>query len=279
MALMAACGALVVLGALAVLRWGGSAYEEIDEGSVAGRYARSVTIAVAAGIGSGLLVAGPGGRLAMRLLAATAGDRAQGRLTEADEVVGEITVGGTVGFVVFVALFFGGSSGAIYVLVRRWLPRGRLGGVALGALLLVVVAPAVDPIRRDNPDFDVVGPGWLSLLVFTALALLQGMAVVAVAGRTSRGLPLPSMRRGVLWRYVPLLLLLPAAPVLLVLAAVGGLVVVASRVSALAGLPRRPATIAAGRVALVAAALASLPRFVTTVADIADRGPPWGGTG
>ena len=38
-------------------------------------------------------------RLIMRLLAVTAGDDAQGRLTEADEVVGEIDLGGTVALV------------------------------------------------------------------------------------------------------------------------------------------------------------------------------------
>lgn len=43
----------------------------------------------------------------MRLLAATAGDAAQGRRTEAEEIVGRITTGGSIGFIVFTGLFFG----------------------------------------------------------------------------------------------------------------------------------------------------------------------------
>ena len=37
----------------------------------------------------------------MRLLAVTAGDAAQGRITEADQLVGAISVDGTMGFVIF----------------------------------------------------------------------------------------------------------------------------------------------------------------------------------
>ncbi len=97
------------------------------------RFLWYVTLAVVSGVGSGILIAGAGGRLAMRLLAATASEAAQGRVTEADEVVGRISTGGTIGFTVFAALFFGMSSGVVYLLIRRWLPRGRLGGLTYGA--------------------------------------------------------------------------------------------------------------------------------------------------
>ena len=60
---------------------------------------RYITLAVLAGVGSGVLIVGAGGRLAMRLLAATAGEGAQGRETEAEEIVGQITTGGTIEFV------------------------------------------------------------------------------------------------------------------------------------------------------------------------------------
>jgi hypothetical protein len=105
------------------------------------------------------------------MLAVTAGEGAQGRITEADEVVGRITVDGTIGFVVFTALFFGLATGVVYMLVRRWLPAGRLGGLAYGALLLLIAATRIEPLRADNPDFDLVGPSWLALLGFAALVL------------------------------------------------------------------------------------------------------------
>ncbi len=108
MALMLACGVMVLLGIVAVVRWGGLGVGpsgvpgESDDppppGLVASRYLWYVTVAVVSGIGSGLLIAGAGGRLAMRLLAATAGDGAQGRETEAEEIVGRITTGGSIGF-------------------------------------------------------------------------------------------------------------------------------------------------------------------------------------
>src|SRR5688500_15983972 len=131
MPVMLVCGVLVLIGVAAVVRWGGMSFqpvrEEADEGSssagsVARRYLWSVTVAVVSGIGSGILIAGAGGRLAMRLLAATAGNEAQGRLTEADEIVGRITTGGSIGFIVFTALFFGAATGVLYLLIRRWLP-------------------------------------------------------------------------------------------------------------------------------------------------------------
>lgn len=201
---MIACGLLVVTGLVAAGWWGGTGVEVPSDGDgdpaalpspgfVARRYVWYVTVAVVSGLGSGVLLAGAGGRLAMRLLAATAGDAAQGRLTEAEETVGEITVGGTIGFIVFTGLFFGGASGALYLLVRRWLPHGRLGGVAFGGLLLVLLATRTEPLRADNPDFEIVGPSWLAVAVFTALVMAHGMLVAALAGRYSRT---PSSGRG-----------------------------------------------------------------------------------
>ena len=48
------------------------------------RFVRSLAIAVSAGTIAGVLVGGLGSRLAMRIMAATSGDDAQGAITEAD---------------------------------------------------------------------------------------------------------------------------------------------------------------------------------------------------
>ena len=66
--------------------------------------------------------------------------------------------------------------------------RGRAGGLALGATLLVL-GGSNEPLRADNFDFNLVGPDWLSVLAFTALALFQGALTVAIAARLSRGVP------------------------------------------------------------------------------------------
>ena len=66
----------------------------------------------------GVLVAGFLGRFVMRVLAAMSGDGAQGLLTDADEVVGEITLSGSIAFVVFVGLG-AGAIAALVLLVAR----------------------------------------------------------------------------------------------------------------------------------------------------------------
>ncbi|HJW35290.1 MAG TPA: hypothetical protein VJ769_01525, partial [Actinomycetes bacterium] len=162
MAVIVVCIVVVLAGLVAVVRWGGltvepphapAAAEAAAPGEpppveqVVRRYLWDVNLAMAAGIGAGVVAAGAGGRLVMRLLAVTAGDDAQGRVTEADQVVGQITAGGTVGFIVFTALFFGAATGGGYLLVRRWLPAGRAGGLAYGALLLVLAGTRLEPLR------------------------------------------------------------------------------------------------------------------------------------
>jgi hypothetical protein len=283
MGVVVVCIALVLLGLVAVVRWGGLAVESpvastADSGSrrpsdVARGYVWSVAVATAAGIGSGLLVSGPGGRLAMRLLAATAGSGAQGRITEADEIVGRITVGGTIGFILFVGLGSGILTGALYMMVRRWLPAGRLGGLIFGALILLVLAPAIDPLRRANTDFDLVGPGWLAVGVFVVLGLTHGMAVAALAGRYGRTLPAFQADRRVLVRYWPLLPLFPLGTPVLAVALVGAILVGLSRVADVGAILRHHGSLVAGRIVLAVGAVVALPSFVGTVVDIAGRGP------
>jgi hypothetical protein len=208
----------------------------------------------------------------MRLLAVTAGADAQGQITEAEEIVGRITIDGTLGFVVFTGLFFGPVSGAAYLLLRRWLPAGRAGGLAFGALLLVVAGTRLEPLRRSNPDFDLVGPGWVAVVAFTVLVVFHGMLVAALAGRLSRAVPLLAARPGAIAVHAPLLLLvLPGPSVALVLIIVGVVVVLASRIpSVVAAVHARPLVIV-GRVALAMAGLVALPGFTSAVVDISSR--------
>lgn len=275
MGVVVVCCVLVAIGLLAIVRWGGRELEAPPPPNtdVARRYIWWVTVATAAGVASGLLMSGPGGRLAMRLLAATAGDTAQGRVTEAEEIVGEITVGGSIGFVIFIGLASGLASAVLYLLVRRWLPHGRLGGLTFGALLLVVFAPAIDPLRETNPDFDLVGPGWLAVVVFIGLGLAHGMLVAAVAARYSQGLPLLDKDGKALVRSSPLVLLLPLVTPAAMVAVVGLVVVAVNRASDVKGLVDSPRVMRAGRVVLVIGALLALPNFVSAVVDIAGRGP------
>jgi hypothetical protein len=278
------CIVLVVVGLLAIVRWGGLAVQPppapADDDTVPAarppvslvvrRYLWYLTLAISAGVGAGILAAGAGGRLVMRLLAVTAGPTAQGRITEADQVVGRISLDGTLGFIVFTGLFFGAASGAAYLLLRRWLPGGRTGGVAFGALLLVLAGTRLEPLRPGNPDFDLVGPGWVSVAAFAALVLFHGMLLAALAGRLSRAVPLLALTPRAIIAHVPLLLL-ALGSVALVAAIVGVAVVSASQVPAVAGVWRDRRLVTAGRVILSLVALAALPSFARAITDILGR--------
>jgi hypothetical protein len=278
------CIVLVVVGLLAIVRWGGLAVQPppapADDDTVPAdrppvslvvrRYLWYLTLAISSGVGAGILAAGAGGRLAMRLLAVTAGPTAQGRITEADQVVGRISAEGTLGFIVFSGLFFGAASGAAYLLLRRWLPGGRTGGVAFGALLLVLAGTRLEPLRPGNPDFDLVGPGWVSVAAFAALVLFHGMLLAALAGRLSRAVPLLALTPRAIIAHVPLLLL-ALGSVALVAAIIGVAVVSASQVPAVAGVWRDRRLVTAGRVILSLVALAALPSFARAITDILGR--------
>jgi hypothetical protein len=277
---------LVLVGLVAVVRWGGLAVEPPPTPAQAApgptvpppvslavrRYLWYLAVALLSGAAAGILATGAGGRLVMRLLAVTAGADAQGQITEAEQIVGRITVDGTIGFVVFTGLFFGPVSGAAYLLLRRWLPAGQAGGLAFGALLLVVAGTRLEPLRRANPDFDLVGPGWVSVVAFMLLVVFHGMLVAALAGRLSRAVPLLAARPGAIAVHAPLLLLvLPGPSVALVVVVVGVVVVLVSRIPAVVAAWHARPLVVVGRVALAVAALVAFPGFASAIVDILGR--------
>jgi hypothetical protein len=278
MLIMVACGVLLLLGVAAGVRWGGRPFAAPDTSvdltavEVIRRFAWYMSLVFTVGVLAGITVIGAGGRLAMRLLAVTAGDSAQGRITEADEVVGRITLDGTIGFVLFNGIFGGVAAVGLYLLVRRFVPAGRLGGVAFGLGLLVVFGALIDPMRKANPDFDIVGPGWLAVLVFTALAVAFGVAVQGIVARVSVWLPLLSADRRTLVRYAfPVALAVLAFSVTAFLIVIGIIAVLATRWRPVVDAVRSPRWVVAGRVLLVAVVLVSLPSIVLNMSDIAGR--------
>lgn len=287
MVLMGVLGALLVVGLVLTILWGGLAHQgwepepgpagsRASDRTVAARYLRGVAVALVGGFWAGALVTGPAVRLAMRLLAVTAGDGAQGRLTEAEQVVGEIDLGGTIGLVLFGGILPGLVSGAIYVVCRRWLPSGRLGGVTFGLLHLVLGATRLEPLRPDNPDFDLVGPGWLAVLTFGLTAVVHGMAVVAVANRWSRSFPSRAPTRAGRVRaglplVLPVLLLVPGVGVVPFLVAGLVLALIAARSGPLVRVVGGRTSLLVGRAAVAAITLLLLPGALDDVVDIVDR--------
>jgi hypothetical protein len=249
MAVILSCALMFALALVLIARWSGM---DLQPPKVApadrlglplGQSSNVVTrplwygwLAFVSGVVVGVLGAGAGGRLIMRMLALTSPPSADGRITEAQAVVGEISAGGTIGLFIFGGAVAGVSATVLYVLLYRWLPSGRARGLAFGALLLVAFGWLVEPLRGSNEDFDIVGPAWVAVVSFSALALVVGMLVAAVVGRLSQAFRMQvATPPTTAWKSDRALLV--------------------------------------GRVALVATALVALPGFILTVADILGRSP------
>lgn len=245
---------------------------DLTSTEAAKRFVWYASVALTAGVSAGITILGAGGRLAMRLLAATASDDAQGRLTEADEVVGEITVDGTVSFVLFIGIAGGVLAATLYLLIRRLLPPRWLGGLAFGAGLLVVIGTTLDPLRAENPDFDIVGPGWLAIVVFSLLMVAFGIVLSGLTAAISLWLPPLAANRRVLLRY-----LLPAAfavfafSVTAVVIVIGIVVIALTRWRPIVDAVKSRRLVVAGRVLGVVVVLIALPNAVSTFVDIGTR--------
>ncbi|MEO6207739.1 MAG: hypothetical protein ABIP77_07275, partial [Candidatus Limnocylindrales bacterium] len=85
---------------------------------------REITRGGLAGLIVGVVLAGVGGRLVMRL-ATLLVPSADGAFTENGNRIGDITLGGTLGIVIGLGLLFGAVSGSVWVTIRRWLPATR----------------------------------------------------------------------------------------------------------------------------------------------------------
>ena len=313
LAIVVVCTLLLLVGVAMAVAWGGQAVKGPSEAvsragppvassaspvdgtvnvqvSALRRYLWWANVATVAALASGVLVAGAGGRLVMRVLAVTSPDSAQGRLTEALATVGFPTVGGSIALFIFGGLPAGFAAAFVYLLIHRWLPAGRWAGPLLGVFLLLLFGASVEPLRVDNIDFAIVGPGWLSVLLFSMLAVLHGAVVAAVAGAFSRRLPLPFKKN---WKYyLPLLAAILFVPAGIVLA-VGALAVMvwsrlvpagwgtqrsaaaatsgASGTALPAAARRRTAVTWAGPGLLGVAAIAALPLFISAVTSIVSR--------
>src|SRR3954451_6068725 len=92
--------------------------------------------------------------------------------------------------------------------------------------MLLGLSNVFGALEPDSRDFQVVGPAWLSIAAFSALAVAHGMLVVTACVWLSRRVPLLRSAKDVRW-YLPLLLVLAplgAAAVVVaawVLAAIG----------------------------------------------------------
>ena len=147
------------------------------------------------GLAVGLVLGGIGGRLAMRAAAVLEPDAA-GLRTENGNVIGAITPEGTLVLLVFVGLPFGVVVGALWVVIRPWLP----SSAGLRALVAVPIALAMGTtglISATNPDFMLLGRNLAVVSLLVVLVALFGPALVLAETVFDRLLPVVHRRRSV----------------------------------------------------------------------------------
>lgn len=155
-----------------------------------------------AGLITGILVAGIGGRIVMRAAALLVPDAA-GQLTENGNRIGEITFGGTLGLVLVGALVFGLLGSTVWVVVAPWIP----GGGRTRAVVAMPVAASlagIALIHGENPDFAVLRHDARTVLLLLTLVGVTGLAMSLVDSWLDRRLPAAATSGPADWTYLAL---------------------------------------------------------------------------
>jgi hypothetical protein len=140
-----------------------------------------------AGLLTGILVAGIGGRIVMRAAALLVPESA-GQFTENGNRIGEITLGGSFALVLFGGLFFGLAGATIWVVVSPWIP----GGARRRAVLSMPVAVALTGtslVQADNPDFVILRHDGVTVVLLLVLVALAGLSIAGFDRWLDRRLP------------------------------------------------------------------------------------------
>ncbi|MFP5341403.1 MAG: hypothetical protein ACLGIJ_00560 [Candidatus Limnocylindria bacterium] len=237
-----------------------------------------------AGLIVGIVVAGIGGRLVMRL-AALLVPGADGAVTENGNRVGDITLEGTLALIIFIGLFFGVAVGALWVTIRAFLPRSAMARAAVSVPIALALGTSglIDPRNRD---FAILGNDPLVVASLVILVGLFGPALVLVEGWLEPRLARPASgdRRTItvfavlaaigLFLFVVAVIPLYFGPRLRLVGISLVVVGVATLVTWFARINDRaiPAwALVVGRVGLVAVVVAGMAAVLPDVADVLDR--------
>ena len=147
-----------------------------------------------AGLAVGVVVGGIGGRLVMRLIALLIPE-STGRFTENGARIGDITLGGSFGVLLFGGVFAAIFIGTLWVVVSPWLPR-TLGLRVLAATVLAICLGAFGVVQGSNSDFLVLGYDPLVVVVLLGLVGLVGASMAVVDAWLDRRLPRPQTAIG-----------------------------------------------------------------------------------
>jgi hypothetical protein len=160
----------------------------------AGEVLRDIARGGMAGIIVGIFVAGLGGRLVMRLATILHEDTV-GLRTENGEVIGDITLNGTLALITFSGLGMGLVAGMIWVIASPWIPgRGLIRAVLTAFVAIALGTPSL--VQRTNPDFFLLGHDGLVVALLVGLVALVGFSISLVDSALDARLPhsLPGIR-------------------------------------------------------------------------------------
>jgi hypothetical protein len=131
-----------------------------------------------AGLISGALIGGIGGRLAMLVLRITSDPSVVGRESDDGFIIGRVS--GETLFLVLFSTAAGVLGGLLYLVVRGWLPQ-RARAIAYGTFGAAVGGALV--VHPDGIDFSLLEPRWLAIAMFVALPGAFGVATASLTER------------------------------------------------------------------------------------------------
>jgi hypothetical protein len=153
---------------------------------------RFLAIGAVAGFGAGFIT-GIGARLAMRVSGYLTSSNNRGLLTDNDNVVGQITLAGTLSLALQAGAI-GVLGGLIYLSIRSRLPgTGRWRGLIYGGLLLATFGFVV--MDEHNPDYRRFGPPALNVMTFSLIYVLFGVVAAPLTDLIDRITPRWSLTR------------------------------------------------------------------------------------
>lgn len=159
---------------------------EQAELSRTGEVLRDIARGGLSGVIVGIVVGGLGGRLVMRI-AAILHPGAVGALTENGNRIGDITLGGTLGLVLF-GLITCAIAGAVWVVVSPWIP-GHTWVRALLTAGAVIAIGAPTLIIGRNPDFVILDHDPVVVALLVVLVGAIGLSIALLDSWLDRRLP------------------------------------------------------------------------------------------
>jgi len=155
-----------------------------------------------AGLLVGFVVAGFGSRLAMRV-AALLVPQATGLTTENGFPIGQITLQGSLGLLLFGGVVATIFLAATWVVIAPWLPR-RLGRRVLVTIPIAIAFGTSALVDARNPDFSVLRRDPLVVTTLVLLIAALGPAMTVVDAWLDRVLPRPVTWTGAAMGYASL---------------------------------------------------------------------------